>query len=158
MTQHMDGRFCRHRNNNQVFGRFVSLDCAFSYPTFPYIRYNEEGKAFYCHISISVFPTAPQAATTTVPPPPIPLLIIQPYRHFTYVTAHSPTLPSLYLRHSSFSNSSIASPTSRFILQPFFRFSYVTNSPLNSPGEPPMLLSTPVVAKSSNQLHKITAF
>ena len=49
-----------------------------------------------------------------------------------------PTLPSLYLRHSSFSNPSIASPTSQFILQPFFRFSYVTSSSLNSPGEPPM--------------------
>ena len=55
----------------------------------------------------------------------------------SYVTAHSPTLPSLYLSHSSFSNTSVASPTSQFILQPFFRF-YVTSSSLNSPGEPPM--------------------
>ena len=62
----------------------------------------------------------------------------EPFRHFTYVTAHSPTLPSLYLRHNSFSNSSVASPTSQFILQPFFRFSYVTGSSLTSPGEPPM--------------------
>ena len=54
------------------------------------------------------------------------LLILQPFRHFTYVTTHSPTLPSLYLRHRSFSNPSVASPTSQFILQPFFRFSYVT--------------------------------
>ena len=38
--------------------------------------------------------------------------ILQPFRHFTYVTAHSPTLPSLYLRHSSFSNPSVTSPTS----------------------------------------------
>ena len=59
--------------------------------------------------------------------------------HFTYITTHSPTLPSLYLHHSSFSNPSIASPTSQFILQPFFHFSYVTSSSLNSPGEPPML-------------------
>ena len=59
------------------------------------------------------------------------------FRHFTYVTAHSPTLPSLYLRHSSFSNSSIASPTSQLILQSF-RFSYVTGSSLTSPGEQPM--------------------
>ena len=35
-------------------------------------------------------------------------------------------------------NSSVALPTSQFILQPFFRFSYVTSSSLNSPGEPPM--------------------
>ena len=53
-------------------------------------------------------------------------LILQDFRHFTYVIAHSPTLPSLYLRHSSFSNPSVASPTSQLILQPFFRFSYVT--------------------------------
>ena len=60
--------------------------------------------------------------------------------HFTYITAHSPTLPSLYLRHSSISNPSVDSPTSQFILQPFFRFSYVTSSLLNSPVEPPMSL------------------
>ena len=35
------------------------------------------------------------------------------FRHFTYVTAHSPTLPLLHLRHSSFSNPSFASPTSQ---------------------------------------------
>ena len=64
-------------------------------------------------------------------------LILQPFRYLTYFTAHSPTLPSLYLRHSSFSNSSVASPTSQLILQPFFRFSYVTGSSLTSPGEPP---------------------
>ena len=55
--------------------------------------------------------------------------------------AHSPTLPSLYLHHSSFSNSSIASPTSQLILQPFFRFSYVTSFSLTSPGESPMTFS-----------------
>ena len=32
---------------------------------------------------------------------------------FTYVTDHSPTLPLLNLRHSSFSNPSFASPTSQ---------------------------------------------
>ena len=63
----------------------------------------------------------------------------KPFRHFTHVIAHSPTLPSLYLRHSSFSNPSIASPTSQFILQPFFCFTYITSSSLNSPGEPPMV-------------------
>ena len=65
-------------------------------------------------------------------------LILQTFRHSTYVPAHSPTLPSLYLRHSSFSNPSVASPTSQFILQPFFRFSYVTGSSLTSSGELPM--------------------
>ena len=66
------------------------------------------------------------------------LLILQPFRHFTYVTTHSPALPSLFLRHRSFYNPSVASPTSQFIFQPFFRFSYVTRSSLNSPGEPSM--------------------
>ena len=40
-------------------------------------------------------------------------LILQPFRRFTYVTAHSPSLPLLHLRHGSFSNPSFASPTSR---------------------------------------------
>ena len=70
---------------------------------------------------------------------PTSQLILQPFRRITfvtanpptlpsltYVTAHSPTLPSLYPRHSSFSNPSVASPTSHLILQPFPRFSYVT--------------------------------
>ena len=52
---------------------------------------------------------------------------------FIYVTAHTPNLPSLYLRHNSFSNPSVASPTSQLILQPFPRFTYVTSSSLNSP-------------------------
>ena len=66
-------------------------------------------------------------------------LILLSFRHFTYVTAHSATLPSLYLHHSSMSNPSVASPTSQLILQPFFRFSYVSRSSLTSPGEPPMM-------------------
>ena len=68
-------------------------------------------------------------------------LILQPFRHFTYITAHSQTLLSLYLSHWSFSNPSVASPKSQLILQPFFRFSYVTVSSLNSRGEPSMLNS-----------------
>ena len=39
--------------------------------------------------------------------------ILQPFHRFTYVTAHSPTLPLLHLRHSSFSNPCFASPTSQ---------------------------------------------
>ena len=39
-------------------------------------------------------------------------LILQPsFRHFIYVTVHSPTLSLLHLRHRSFSNPSLASPT-----------------------------------------------
>ena len=66
------------------------------------------------------------------------ILILQAFRHFNYVTAHSPTLPSLYLRHNSFSNPSVASPTSQLILQPFFRLSCVTGFSLTLRGEPPM--------------------
>ena len=82
-------------------------------------------------------------------------LIPQPLHCFTYVTAHSPTFPPLYLRHSSFycptvvsptpqalhlcqrsfSNPSVALPTSHVILKPFRCFTYVTGT---SPGEPPM--------------------
>ena len=64
---------------------------------------------------------------------------VQPFRHFTYLTAHSPTLPLLHLRHSSFSNPSVTSPTSQLfcsasvalptshlILQSFRCFTYVT--------------------------------
>ena len=70
-------------------------------------------------------------------------LILQPFRCFTYVTVHSPTLlllllhhssahfpsfQSLHLRHSSFwfYNISVTSPTSQLILQPFPRFTLVT--------------------------------
>ena len=44
---------------------------------------------------------------------PTPQLILQAFRHFTYVTAHFPTLPLLHLRHNSFSNPSFASPSSQ---------------------------------------------
>ena len=42
----------------------------------------------------------------------------------TYFTAHSPTFPSLYVHHSTFSNPSVALPTSQLILQPFHCFTY----------------------------------
>ena len=46
------------------------------------------------------------------------------------------TFPSLHLHHTSFSDGSVALPTSQLILQTFFRFFYVTGSSLTSPGEP----------------------
>ena len=57
---------------------------------------------------------------------PASQLILQPFRCFTYVTAHSPTLLSLLLRHSSFSNPSVVLPTLQLILQPFRCFTYAT--------------------------------
>ena len=75
-------------------------------------------------------------------------LILQPFFHYTYITAHSPTLLPLYLHHSSFynpsstlltsqltlihlchssfSNPSLALPTSQLILQALRCFTYVT--------------------------------
>ena len=63
---------------------------------------------------------------------PTSQFILQSFRRFTYVTAHSPILPLLHLRHSSFSNPSftwleneqssnlsVTSPTSQLILQQF---------------------------------------
>ena len=78
-------------------------------------------------------------------------LILQSFRCFTYVPVHSPTLLSLLLSHklfpyvtwraahkfslqeSSFSELSVASPTSQLILQPFRRFIYVTDHSPNVP-------------------------
>ena len=44
---------------------------------------------------------------------PTSQLILQHFRRFTYVAAHSPILPWLHLRHSSFFNPSFSSPTSQ---------------------------------------------
>ena len=74
------------------------------------------------------------------------------FHRFTYVTAHSPTLPLLHLRHNSFSNPSVALPTSQ-LLQPFRCFTYVTAH------SPTLLLlhlchsfSNPSVASPTSQL------
>ena len=48
------------------------------------------------------------------------------YISISMSSAHSPTFPSLHLRHNSFSNLSVTSSTSQLILQPFCRFTYVT--------------------------------
>ena len=64
---------------------------------------------------------------------PTLLSLLLRHRPFTYVTwraamsrAHSPTFPLLRLRHSSFSNRSVALLPSQLILQPFRRFTYIT--------------------------------
>ena len=72
-------------------------------------------------------------------------LNLQPFRHFTYVTTLTPTLPSFYLRHSSFSNPFVSLPALQLILQPLFRISYVTCSSFTSSGEPPMQKNTSIV-------------
>ena len=44
----------------------------------------------------------------------------------TMSSAHSQTFSSLHLRHNSFSNPSVALPTSLLIFQPFCCFTYIT--------------------------------
>ena len=56
---------------------------------------------------------------------------------YSHSKAHFPTIPSLHLRHSSFSNPSAASSTPQLILQPFRRFIYAT---AHSPTLPPLHL------------------
>ena len=56
---------------------------------------------------------------------PTSQLILQTFRCFTYVIAHSLNLPLLYLRHSSFSKPSVALPKTQLILQTFRCFTYV---------------------------------
>ena len=70
-----------------------------------------------------------------------------------YNRAHSPSFPSLHLRHSLFSNPSVALPMSQLILQPFRCFTYVT---AHSPTLPSLYLhhrsfSNPSVASSMSQ-------
>ena len=45
---------------------------------------------------------------------------------YSHSRAHSPTFPSLHLRHISFFNPSVALSTSQLIFQPFSCFTYVT--------------------------------
>ena len=87
---------------------------------------------------------------------PTSQLILQLFRRFTFVTAHSPTLPLLHLRHSSTFNPSFASPTSQveLILQTFRHFTYVTTHSLTLPS---LFLrhdsfSNPCVALPTSQL------
>ena len=87
-------------------------------------------------------------------------LFLQAFRRFTYVIAHSPTLPSLYLQFilqplCSFSKLSVASLTSQLILQPFRCFTYIT---AHSPTLPLLHLhhssfSNPSFASPSQALH-----
>ena len=81
-------------------------------------------------------------------------------RAHTHSRAHSRSFPSLHLRHSSFSNPSLASPTSQFILQPFPRFTYVTGFSLTSSGGPPMVGSSlrPAADQSSKAAFGKIAF
>ena len=93
---------------------------------------------------------------------PTSQLILQPFRRFIYVIldprnqghqngwwSHSPTFPSLHLRHSSFSNPSVALPTSQLIVQPFRHFSF-SNLSVTSPTS--QLILQPFVPLPTSQL------
>ena len=80
---------------------------------------------------------------------PASQLILQYFRRFTYVTAHSLTLPLLHLRHSSFSNPSFASPASKAL-----HLIHLASRPcwkLHSMTSPHRILS-----KYINEIHVIT--
>ena len=72
------------------------------------------GKKQQCYSSTTaVIMTLRRFTYLTAHSPTLPLLIHQPFHHFTYSTAHSPTLLLLHLHHSSFFNPSFASPMSQ---------------------------------------------
>ena len=73
---------------------------------------------------------------------------------WTWRRAHSPSFPSLHLRHISLSNPFVALPTSQLILQPFRRFTYVTvHSPtLSSLHLHYSSFSNPSVASPTSQI------
>ena len=77
-------------------------------PTFPWLHLRHSS---FSNGSVAL-PTSQLILQLSVTSP-TSQLILQPFRRFTYVAAHSPTLHSLYLHHSSFSNPSFASPTSQ---------------------------------------------
>ena len=106
------------------------------------------------HTSSVEPPLVPASFSNSHLASPTSQLILQTILSFTYVTGtsptscgeppmfslhHSPTLTSLRLRHSSFSNPSFASPTSQLILQPHHYFTYITGFSTTSSGEPPMV-------------------
>ena len=109
----------------QLFRRFNNVTA--HSPTFSLLHlcHSSFSNNFFLHLHHSSFSNSSFALPTSQ-------LILQPFRHFTYVTAHSPTLPLLHLRHSSFSNPSFASPTSQALhlihlaSRPYFTgFSYI---------------------------------
>ena len=67
--------------------------------------------------------------------------ILHPLHRFTYVTAHSPTLPPIYLRHSSFYSPSVAPPTSQAL-----HLRHMASRPC-----PSASFSTPYIASPSSQ-------
>ena len=73
------------------------------------------------------------SSLTSLGEPPMSRAHSPTFPSLTYVTTHSPTVPLLYVRHSSFSKPSVASCTSLLILQPFRCFTYVTAHSPNLP-------------------------
>ena len=90
---------------------------------------------------------------------PTSQLILQSFRRFIYVTAHSPTLPLFLLRHSSFFNPYFAFPTSQALHlrhlanRPWYRLSFL-NSYLEQMSK---IVSMHRVKKTRNRPETFTA-
>ena len=78
---------------------------------------------------------------------PTSQLILHPFRRFTYVIAHSPTLPLLHVQHSSFSYPSFASPTSQAL-----DLRHLANRPWIRVGERSHAVDTLSVTSPTSQL------
>ena len=78
-------------------------------------------------------------------------LILQPFRRFTYVTVHSPTLPLRHLRHSLFTNPSFASPTSQAL-----HLIHLASRPSSGPTRVPN--STVGIARRSTVMRNVGIF
>ena len=97
------------------------------------------------------FPHAPRPFSWVTISRPIYTLVFKVKHKVS--RAHSPTFPSLHLRHNSFFNPSVALPTSQLILQLFRHFTFVTT---HSPTLPSLYLrhssfSNPTVSLPTSQ-------
>ena len=115
--RHLASRTCSSSN---LFRQFTNVTAHSQSLLSLYLRHSSFSNLSVTHLSHNSFSNPSVALPTSK-------LVLQPFRRFTYVTAHSPTLPLLHLHHSSFSNPSSASPTH-------------THTSLTLPGEPPVLI------------------
>ena len=101
-----------HLRHNSLSNPSVALPTSSSFSNLPCFTYVTE----LCSFSI------PSVTS------PTSQLILQPFRRFTYVTAHSPNARcfTYVIELCSFSILSVTSPTLQLILQPYRRFTYVT--------------------------------
>ena len=92
----------------QPFRRFTCVTAHSSILPLLHLRHSSFSKAYFASPTSQALQSSFSNLSITSP---TSQLILQPLPRFIYVTAHSPTLPLLHLRHNSFSNPSFASPT-----------------------------------------------